>query len=169
MSFARRAPEFLPSCGVSLLLDRTYRPALENLVRLSLYDCGLRSLAGIEELDNGSDARTLFPSLEQLDIGRNTSLINESIPSTFHTQLPSLLELWCDDCSFGPAVPMPFLKMDHLQVVRLTSNKLEGILEEEIGNKYWNEVRVLALDGNLLSDVGKGLGGLRFLEKLHLR
>ena len=175
MRLGRRAPEFLPSCSASILLEPKFRPALDNLVQLSLYDCGLSSLAGIEQHlstnDDGDDimSRPIFPKLQQLDIGRNPKLTNDSLPSSFHTQFPSLLELWCDDCSFGPEIPETLLQLDMVHVVRMTMNKLEGQLEENIGIKYWNHVCILAMDGNKLTSVGEGLGKLKYLEKLHLR
>jgi len=170
MRLGRRAPEFLPSCNASILLQPKFRPALDNLIQLSLYDCGLSSLAGIElHPTNDDDGMTLFPKLEQLDIGRNPKLTNDSLPDSFHTQFPSLLELWCDDCSFGPTIPNTLLQMHQLHVVRMTMNKLEGQLEQGIGIKYWNHIRVLAMDGNKLDSVGKGIGRLEYLEKLHLR
>ena len=186
LSFTRRAPEFLPACTVSLILQPQFRPAFDHLIRLSLYDCGLKSLAGIElsHCDDDSDASAsggdtamdqekpgapLFPKLQQFDIGRNPQLTNDSLPSTFHTQFPSLQELWCDDCAFGPTLPMAFLQIHQLHVVRMTKNKMEGPLEEKIGLDYWKELRVLALDGNKLTQVGEGIGRLTYLEKLHLR
>jgi len=179
--FARRAPEFLPSCGVSLLLEPRYRPALDNLVQLSLYDCGLQTLTGMElqssssSLDvggtggGGGIAPPLFPKLTSLDIGRNPKLTNDSLPNTFHTQFPRLLQLWSDDCGFGPDIPPSLLEMERLEVVRMTGNRLEGKLEGGIGIRYWKSARVLAFDGNKLSGVGKGIGKLKYLEKLHLR
>ena len=173
MRLGRRAPEFMPSCNASIILQPKFRPALDNLVQLSLYDCGLTSLAGIElhptNDDMSSSATTLFPKLQQLDIGRNPKLTNESLPESLHTQFPSLLELWCDDCSFGPNIPDTFLQMTSVHVVRMTCNKLEGQLEDGIGVKYWQHVRVLAMDGNKLSSVGRGVGQLEYLETLHLR
>ena len=177
MRLGRRAPEFLPSCSASILLAPKFRPALDNLIHLSLYDCGLSSLAGIEQLhsttnDNSDDfmsTATLFPKLEQLDIGRNPKLTNESLPNSFHTQFPSLLELWCDDCSFGPQIPKTLLQMNKVHVVRMTCNKLEGQLEQGIGVRYWKHLRVLAMDGNKLDSIGEGIGKLEYLEKLHLR
>lgn len=174
MRLGRRAPEFLPSCSASILLEPKFRPALDNLVQLSLYDCGLSSLAGIEQHlsnDDGDDiiSKPIFPKLQQLDIGRNPKLTNDSLPSSFHTQFPSLLELWCDDCSFGPQIPKTLLQLDMVHVVRMTMNKLEGQLEENIGIKYWNHVCILAMDGNKVTSIGKGLGKLKYLEKLHLR
>lgn len=167
MRFARRAPEFLPSCNVSLLLEPEYRPALDNLVQLSLYDCGLQTLGGMEQSATGS--RLLFPKLESLDIGRNEKLTNDVLPDTFHTQFPQLTQLWMDDCSFGPTIPSSLLELHKLHVVRMTGNKLEGDLEDGIGIRYWKEVRVLALDGNKLSSIGLGIGLMEHLEKLHLR
>lgn len=176
MRLGRRAPEFLPSCNASILLQPKFRPALDNLIQLSLYDCGLTSLDGIElhpaatnDDDSISSTTTLFPRLEQLDIGRNPKLTNESLPVSFHTQFPSLLELWCDDCSFGPQIPKTLLQLDRVHVVRMTCNKLQGQLEEGIGVQYWNGVRVLAMDGNQLDGIGEGIGRLEFLDKLHLR
>lgn len=168
MRFARRAPEFLPSCNVSLLLQPKFQPALENLMQLSLYDCGLQTLAGVE-LSVDRLGSPLFPKLEQLDIGRNPKLTNDSIPDTFHTQFPQLTQLWLDDCSFGPNIPSTLLDLNKLQVVRMTGNKLQGELEDGIGIRYWKDVKVLALDGNKLRSVGKGLGKLKELDKLHLR
>ncbi|EED87453.1 predicted protein [Thalassiosira pseudonana CCMP1335] len=168
LSFARRAPEFLPARNVSLLLQPSYRPALDHLVQLSLYDCGLKTLVEISR-DGLDEGVTLFPKLEQLDIGRNPLLTNDSVSAAFHTQFPSLLELWCDNCSFGPVIPPTMLKLHGLEVVRMTGNKLEGVLEEGIGAKYWKQVKILALDGNALTSVGTGLGELTQLEKLHLR
>lgn len=177
MRLGRRAPEFLPACNASILLQPKFRPALDNLIQLSLYDCGLSSLAGIElhpdaandDESTTSSTTTLFPKLEQLDIGRNPKLTNESLPDSFHTQFPSLLELWCDDCSFGPQIPKTLLKLDKVHVVRMTCNKLQGTLEKKIGVQYWKGVRVLAMDGNQLDGIGEGIGRLEYLEKLHLR
>jgi len=180
MRLGRRAPEFLPACNASILLQPKFRPALDNLIQLSLYDCGLSSLAGIELLQsavtttNDNDLSmipptTLFPKLEQLDIGRNPKLTNTSLPSSFHTQFPSLLELWCDDCSLGPQIPNTLLQLNKLHVVRMTCNKLQGQLEHGIGIRYWNGLRVLAMDGNALDGIGVGIGRLEYLEKLHLR
>eukprot|EP00581_Thalassiosira_minuscula_P015948 CAMPEP_0183719880 /NCGR_PEP_ID=MMETSP0737-20130205/12649_1 /TAXON_ID=385413 /ORGANISM="Thalassiosira miniscula, Strain CCMP1093" /LENGTH=388 /DNA_ID=CAMNT_0025949643 /DNA_START=88 /DNA_END=1254 /DNA_ORIENTATION=+ len=169
MRFARRAPEFLPSCGVSaLLLPPKYRPALDNLIQLSLYDCGLQTLAGIENsFDEG--ATPLFPQLTSLDIGRNPKLKNDSLPSTFYTQFPQLTQLWSDDCSFGPNIPSTLLDLQKLQVVRMTGNRLEGELEDGIGIRYWKMLKVLALDGNKLTSIGRGLGKLKYLEKIQMR
>ena len=177
MRLGRRAPEFLPQCNASILLQPKFRPALDNLIQLSLYDCGLSSLAGIEELMHTSNdedgminhVSTLFPTLQQFDIGRNPKLTNESLPETFHTQFPSLLELWCDDCSFGPDIPDTFLQLNKVHVVRMTCNKLEGQLEKGIGVKYWKNIRVLAMDNNKLNSICKGIGQLEYLEALHLR
>lgn len=170
MRFARRAPEFLPSCNVAMLLEPKYRPALDHLVQLSLYDCGLQTLAGIEQsTDSNISGSTIFPKLESLDIGRNQKLTNDAIPDTFHTQFPQLTQLWSDDCSFGPNIPSTLLELQNLQVVRITGNQLEGALDAGIGIRYWKELKVLALDGNKLSSIGKGIGLMRHLEKLHLR
>mmetsp|Transcript_19039 Transcript_19039/g.44600 ORF Transcript_19039/g.44600 Transcript_19039/m.44600 type:complete len:377 (-) Transcript_19039:33-1163(-) len=169
LKFARRAPEFLHSNHtVSMLLQPRFKPALDNLTKLSLYDCGLQSLAGIEE---GPDASRppLFPKLEEIDLGRNPKLTNDSLPESFHTQFPNLLQLWMDDCSIGPSIPETMLRCGRLEVVRLTGNKLEGRLEEGIGLRFWRDIRVLALDGNKLTALGRGLGRLRHLEKIHLR
>ncbi|KAL7537695.1 hypothetical protein ACHAWF_005874 [Thalassiosira exigua] len=167
MRFARRAPEFLPSCDVSLLLEPRHRPALAHLMQLSLYDCGLQTLAGIERSDRQSEP--LFPKLEQLDVGRNPKLTNSALPETFHTQFPRLCQLWLDDCGLGPDIPSTLLELNKLQVVRMTGNQLEGDLEDGIGIRYWKGLRILALDGNKLSSVGRGLGTMKLLEKLHLR
>lgn len=181
LRFARRAPEFLPSRGVApLLLRPAHRPALDRLVRLSLYDCGLSTLAGIELSPSNDDAvgggaagssssSPLFPALTSLDIGRNPLLTNDSLPDTFHSQCPRLVQLWSDDCGFGPNIPPTLLELHRLQVVRMTGNRLEGELEDGIGIRYWKSVRVLALDGNKLTSVGRGIGRMECLEKLHLR
>ena len=169
LKFARRAPEFLHSNHtIAMLLQPKFKPALDKLMRLSLYDCGLQSLAGIEE---GPDASRppLFPKLEEIDLGRNPELTNDSLPESFHTQFPDLRQLWMDDCSIGPSVPETMLRCGKLEVVRLTGNKLEGGLEEGIGLRFWRDIRVLALDGNKLTSLGRGLGRLRHLEKIHLR
>ena len=201
MRFARRGPEFLPSCSVSmviqpryvqrsfnklprlfilmssfiiyyfiiiLVIQPRYQPALDNLVQLSLYDCGLSTLAGLE-LDVDRLGVPTFPKLESLDIGRNPKLNNKSIPDTFHTQFPKLTELWLDDCGFGPNIPHTLLDLKKLQVVKMSGNKLEGELEDGIGINYWKNVKVLAFDGNQLTSVGNGIGKLKHLEKLHLR
>ena len=169
LKFARRSPEFLhANHTVSILLQPKFKPALDKLMKLSLYDCGLQSLAGIEE---GPDASQppLFPKLEEIDLGRNPKLTNDSLPESFHTQFPNLLQLWMDDCSIGPSIPETMLRCGKLEVVRLTGNKLEGRLEDGIGMRFWNDIRVLALDGNKLTTLGRGLGRLRHLEKIHLR
>jgi len=165
--FARRAPEFLPSCNVSLLLEPRYRPALDNLVQLSLYDCGLQSLTGIEKSNDTQPP--LFPKLESLDLGRNPRLTNESMPDTFHTQFPRLVQIWLDDCSFGPNIPSSLLELRKIEVVRMTGNQLEGELEDGIGIRYWENAKVLALDGNKITSIGRGIGRMKYLEKLHLR
>ncbi|KAL3787256.1 hypothetical protein HJC23_004130 [Cyclotella cryptica] len=167
LSFARRAPEFSPG-NVSILLKPSFRPALDNLMQLSLYDCGLKSLMEIEQCPLGDDDSPLFPKLQRLDIGRNPLLVNDSLSSTFHTQFPSLLELWCDNCSFGPSIPNTLLQLHLLEVVRMTGNRLQDF-EDAIGNTYWRQLKVLALDGNNLERVGTGIGKLTRLEKLHLR
>jgi len=182
LSFARRAPEFLPSKTVSLLLQPHFLPALRNLLRLSLYDCGLETLAGIEsggqlhdkggadsENDNTNKNEPIFPNLQQLDIGRNPQITNASLPSTFSAQFPSLLEVWCDDCSFGPQISEELLNIHTLHVVRMTKNKLRNSLNTDIGIKHWLDLRVLALDGNQLTEIGEGIGLLEHLEVLHLR
>jgi len=162
-------PEFLPSSSVSLLLEPRYRPALDNLVQLSLYDCGLQTLAGIQQSVDSAARAALFPKLTSLDIGRNPKLTNDSLPATFHTQFPQLGQLWSDDCSFGPHIPSTLLELDKLQVVRMSGNQLEGELEDGIGIRYWKVLKVLALDGNKLSNIGRGIGKMNYLEKLHLR
>ena len=164
---ARRAPEFVPQCNVSLLLEPRYYPALHNLIQLSLYDCGLQSLAGIEQSNDRLEP--LFPKLDSLDLGRNPKLTNDSIPETFHTQFPQLTQLWLDDCALGAHIPSTLLELSTLRVVRITGNKLEGELEDGIGIRYWRELKVLALDGNKLTSVGRGIGFMKYLEKLHLR
>ncbi|KAL7508015.1 hypothetical protein ACHAXN_005795 [Cyclotella atomus] len=159
LSFARRAPELLAS-GISLILQPSFHPALENLVQLSLYDCGLNYVKEIQKNDV-----VLFPKLEQLDIGRNPSLVNDSLSDTFHTQFPALKEVWADDCSFGPSIPETLLQLKKLEVVRMTNNKLESVTEL---NNHWPMIKVLALDGNALQSAA-GMGRLQHLEKLHLR
>jgi len=157
LSFSRRAPEL--STGISIILKPSYYPALENLLQLSLYDCGLKSL---REIESGS---VLFPKLEQLDVGRNPFLVNDSLSSKFHAQFPSLKELWADNCAFGPDIPETLLQLNKLEVVRMTGNKLQFVKEID---KYWPLVKVLALDGNDIVSVA-GIGKLQQLEKLHLR
>ena len=159
LSFARRAPEL--STGISLILQPSHHPALENLIQLSLYDCGLKSLREISH----SDDSVLFPKLKQLDIGRNLELVNDSLSDSFHAQFPSLEEIWADNCSFGPTIPDTLLKLNKLQVVRMTGNSLQSVKKL---NQYWPMIRVLALDGNKLQSAS-GLGELQHLEKLHLR
>ena len=159
LSFARRAPEF--SNGISLILQPSHHPALGNLMQLSLYDCGLKSMNDISQ----SDDSVLFPKLKQLDIGRNNELVNDSLSDSFHTQFPSLEEIWVDDCSFGPTIPDTLLKLNKLEIVRMTGNSLQSVKNL---NQYWPMVRVLALDGNKLESAS-GLGDLQYLEKLHLR
>ena len=62
----------------------------------------------------------------------------------------------------------------------MTGNRLEGLLREkegseaqvekgEMGIDYWRDLKLLALDGNRLTGVGRGIGRLRKLETLHLR
>jgi len=167
MRFARRAPEFNPQYNVSMVIEPQYRPALNNLVQLSLYDCGLQTLAGIEQ--SNERVEPLFPKLESLDLGRNPKLNNESFPDTFHTQFPNLLQLWLDDCALGPNIPSTLLEISTLEGVRITNNKLEGELEDGIGIRYWRELKTLALDGNQLTSIGRGIGHLKYLEKLQLR
>ena len=169
MSFLSRAPEFLPSRSVSLLLEPKSRPALDKLVQLSLYDCNLQTLAGIEEASDCVARAPLFPKLTSLDLGRNLDLTNDSLPATFHTQVPELLQLWSDDCGFGPHIPATLLELDKLQVVRMSGNQLVGELEDGIGIRYWKFTKVLALDANKLTSVGRGLGRMKYLEKLQLR
>lgn len=159
ISFARRAPELLSS-GISLVLQPSFHPALENLIQLSLYDCGLSSMKEIQSGDI-----VLFPKLEQLDIGRNPSLVNDSLSDTFHTHFPSLKEVWADNCSFGPTIPETLLQLNKLEVVRMTGNRLESVQTLE---KHWPLVKVLALDGNEIQSAA-GMGNLQQLEKLHLR
>lgn len=165
LSFARRAPELLSS-GISLILQPRHHPALQHLVQLSLYDCGLTSLTDISLSDTNKDDTILFPKLEQLDIGRNPKLINDSLSDTFHTQLPLLTEIWADNCSFGPSIPETLLQLNFMEVCRLTGNQLHSPLPSL--HTYWPQIKVLAFDGNQLSSV-KGLEELRYLEKLHLR
>lgn len=160
LSFARRAPELLAASGISLILQPSFYPALEKLVQLSLYDCGLNSLIEIQKNDT-----VLFPKLEQLDIGRNPSLVNDSLSESFHTQFPLLKEVWADNCSFGPSIPDTLLQLNNLEVVRMTGNKLESVQEL---NKHWPLIKVLAFDGNELQSA-RGMGRLQRLEKLHLR
>ena len=170
MRFSRRAPEFVPHCNVSLLLEPTYRPALDNLIQLSLYDCGLQTLSGIELTKNNRAVdEPIFPKLTSLDLGRNPKIMNNSFPDSFHTQFPNLVQLWLDDCALGPNISTTLLKMSTLEEVRMTGNQLEGELEEGIGIRYWRELKVLALDGNKLSSVGRGIGLMRELQKLSLR
>lgn len=158
LSLARRAPEL--SSGISLILQPSFHPALENLIQLSLYDCGLSSLKQIQSSDD-----VLFAKLEQLDIGRNPSLVNESLSDSFHTQFPNLKEVWADNCSFGPSIPGTFLQLSKLEIVRMTGNKLQSVKDLE---KHWPLVKVLALDGNEIQSA-TGLGKMQHLEKLHLR
>jgi Leucine-rich repeat (LRR) protein len=158
LSFARRAPEL--SSGISIVIQPSYHPALQNLLQLSLYDCGLDSLKEIQQNDV-----VTFPKLEQLDIGRNPLLINDSLSDTFHTQFPSLKEVWADNCSFGPSIPDTLLQVKNFEVVRMTGNKLQSVQELD---KYWPLMKVLALDGNEIQSA-VGLGKLQHLEKLHLR
>jgi len=176
LSFARRAPELLSS-GISLILHPRHHPALHHLVQLSLYDCGLTSLTDIASPSNtttntnstnneDSTTMVLFPKLEQLDIGRNPKLVNNSLSDTFHTQLPSLKEIWGDNCSFGPSIPETLLQLNTMEVCRLTGNQLHSPLP--MLRTHWPRIKVLALDGNQLSSA-KGLEELRYLEKLHLR
>lgn len=167
MRFARRAPEFNPQYNVSMVIEPQYRPALNNLVQLSLYDCGLQTLAGIEQ--SNDRVEVLFPKLESLDLGRNPKLNNESFPDTFHTQFPSLVQLWLDDCALGPNIPSAILEISALEGVRITNNKLKGKLEDGIGIRYWRELKTLALDGNQLTSIGRGIGHLKYLEKLQIR
>jgi Leucine-rich repeat (LRR) protein len=166
LSFARRAPEFIPG-NVSILLSPSHRAALENLLQLSLYDCGLKSLTELQRDPTGVDDYVSFPKLKQLDVGRNPLLVNDSLSGTFHVHFPSLEEVWADNCSFGPSLPQTLLEFRKLQVVRMTGNKLQSL--QGGMDKYWPRLKVLALDGNELSEVDVGIGKLQHLQKLHLR
>ena len=149
-----RRPEF--KGNVRILCQPQNAPSLKHLESLSLYDCKIESLDGIGTLD-------CCPNLATLNVGRNPLL---QLPEELGKLKGSLKELILDDCDLTGPVPKCVLKLENLEILRMSQNKIT-ILPAEICQL--SKLQTLCLDRNQLSSVPEELQDLTDLKTLLLR
>jgi len=156
LRLARRPAEFREG-NIAPLCQQHYKTSLLSLTSLSLYDCQISTLEGIEFLAQSC------PVLEEMNLGKNplTSLPNEM------GELKSLKALWLDDCEIGGALPSCLYDLDQLQVLRMSNNQITTVSGDKLG--MWKAMEVLCLDGNMIENVPEELECLTKLKVLMLR
>jgi Leucine-rich repeat (LRR) protein len=162
----RRQAEF--SGSINILCQPQNAPSLQNLVSLSLYDCQIHTLDGIGMLGGINDNETIAqpavcPHLSELNLGRNPL---KSLPDELSALSPSLKELWLDDCQLSGELPVCLMKLENLEVLRVSNNKITSIPSDIRRLEY---LRVLCLDRNEIEHVPTELSELSNLESLMLR
>jgi Leucine-rich repeat (LRR) protein len=158
LRLARRPAEFQEG-NITPLCQPHYKMSLMSLTSLSLYDCQISTLEGIEFLAQSC------PVLEEMNLGKNplTSLPNEL------GALKSLKALWLDDCEIEGALPSCLYDLDQLQVLRMSNNQITTVSGDKLGLGIWKGMEVLCLDGNMIESVPEELECLTKLKVLMLR
>jgi Leucine-rich repeat (LRR) protein len=159
LRLARRPAEFKGS--IAPLCQPQYRPSLQTLTSLSLYDCQISNLQNIEFLSEAC------PVLQEINLGRNPLA---SIPDELG-QMKSLTSLSLDDCEVEGPIPACLYQLQKLQSLRMSNNRITRILTSENDNvgDLWPNMEMLCLDGNMIEDVPEQLDGLAKLKILMLR
>jgi Leucine-rich repeat (LRR) protein len=159
LRLARRPAEFKGS--IAPLCQPQYRPSLQTLTSLSLYDCQISNLQNIEFLSEAC------PVLEELNLGRNPL---SSLPEKLG-QIKSLKAVWLDDCEIEGPIPTCLYRLQKLQSLRMSNNRITSLVTSEnfsLGD-VWPSMQVLCLDGNMIEVIPEELDGLANLKILMLR
>lgn len=155
LRLARRPAEF--NGGISALCQPQFAPSLQKLTLISLYECQIKSLEGI---DFFADA---CPALEKMNLGRNPL---SSLPDSIG-RIQSLKGLWLDDCEIEGKIPTCLSQLEHLKELRMSNNRISELRDETFSK--WKDMEVLCLDGNLIESVPQTIANLTKLQKLLMR
>jgi Leucine-rich repeat (LRR) protein len=128
-----------------------------HLQKLSLYDCQISTLEGIQFLADSC------PILEEMNLGRNPL---KSLPSELGS-MKALKSLSLDDCEVEGDLPSCLYELDQLQVLRMSNNFITKVDGEKLDT--WKGMEVLCLDGNLIEHVPAEMQCLIKLKVLMLR
>eukprot|EP00979_Chaetoceros_neogracilis_P008425 scaffold1872_cov268-Chaetoceros_neogracile.AAC.17 len=140
LRLARRPAEFKQG-SIAPLCQPHYIPSLIHLQKLSLYDCQISTLEGIQFLADSC------PILEEMNLGRNPL---KSLPSELGS-MKALKSLSLDDC----------------EILRMSNNFITKVDGEKLDT--WKGMEVLCLDGNLIEQVPAEMQCLIKLKVLMLR
>jgi len=154
LRLSRRPEEFNGS--ISILCNPNYKSALQNLTKLSLYDCQISSLENIGTL--------ACPCLQDLNLGRNPL---KSLPDDLAIFRSSLKRLWCDDCQLTGKIPHCVFELQKLEVLRMSNNQIKTLNGDQI--ERLQLLKILCLDGNDIELIPQQIGNLSNLESLLLR
>jgi Leucine-rich repeat (LRR) protein len=156
LRLARRPAEFKQG-SIAPLCQPHYIPSLMHLQKLSLYDCQISTLEGIQFLADSC------PILEEMNLGRNPL---KSLPSELGS-MKALKSLSLDDCEVEGDLPSCLYELDQLQVLRMSNNFITKVDGEKLDT--WKGMEVLCLDGNLIEHVPAEMQCLIKLKVLMLR
>eukprot|EP01041_Mallomonas_annulata_P009807 gene9807-20397_t len=151
LKLSKRPAEF--QGNVKILCQPTRITSLSNLKALNLYDNSLKSLEGIELLNQ--------TPIEVLNAGCNKL---ESLPMKFGT-IRTLKSVWLDDNQFE-TFPTELCPLINLEILRLSSNSIK-LISPSISNLRC--LTTLALDNNLLENFPLQVLELSHLKELWLR
>jgi Leucine-rich repeat (LRR) protein len=154
LRLGRRQNEF--QGAVRILCQPSSAPALTHLETLSLYDCQISNLDGIDMLD-------ACPKLSTLNLGRNPLV---ELPPAISKLAPSLKELFLDDCSLEGPFPPCILELKNLRELRMSNNKIYDLPSDIC---LLSKLQVLSLDRNRLKRIPAELQDLFDLKTLLLR
>mmetsp|Transcript_7961 Transcript_7961/g.14991 ORF Transcript_7961/g.14991 Transcript_7961/m.14991 type:complete len:318 (-) Transcript_7961:152-1105(-) len=159
LRLARRHAEFNGS--IAPLCQPQFRPTLQKLTSLSLYDCQISNLQNFEFLSEAC------PLLEEINLGRNPLT---SLPEPLG-QMKSLKAIWLDDCEIDGLIPTCLYQLDKLQSLRMSNNKITSLMASECDSLegIWPNMQVLCLDGNMIEIIPEQLVCLTNLKILMLR
>jgi len=103
------------------------------------------------------------PNLEKMNLGMNPL---SSLPDSIGL-IQSLKGIWLDDCQIEGEIPACLSRLENLQVLRMSNNRISELNDDTV--KRWKDLEVLCLDGNLITSVPQEIANLTKLEKLLLR
>lgn len=155
LRLSRRPAEFNGS--ISALIQPSYAPSLDKLTSLSLYECQISNLDGVEFFAESC------PNLEKMNLGRNPL---SSLPDNLGS-IQSLTGIWLDDCEIEGQMPVCLSRLKNLELLRMSNNRITGLTGDDV--KGWEEMKVLCLDGNLIPRVPQEMANLKKLKMLSLR
>jgi Leucine-rich repeat (LRR) protein len=155
LRLARRPAEFNGS--ISALCQPQFASSLRKLTSLSLYECQISNLEGMEFFAQSC------PNLEKMNLGMNPL---SSLPDSIGL-IQSLKGIWLDDCQIEGEIPACLSRLENLQVLRMSNNRISELNDDTV--KRWKDLEVLCLDGNLITSVPQEIANLTKLEKLLLR
>ncbi len=155
LRLARRPAEFNGS--ISALCQPQFAPSLQNLTSLSLYECQLNTLEGMDFFAQSC------PNMEKMNLGRNPLT---SLPDSIGL-MQNLKGIWLDDCEIEGQIPACLSRLESLEVLRMSNNRISELNDDTV--RKWKKMEVLCLDGNLIPTIPNEIVNLTNLKMLLVR